>query len=247
MSVYVLGDLHLSTSVDKPMDVFGSRWQNYMERIKNNWLKIIKDEDTIIIPGDISWGLTLNEAKSDYDFIEQLPGKKVFFKGNHDLYWLTQAKMNKFISDNGYKTFTFMHNNAIEVEDFIICGTRGWYNDEKESVDDLADNKKIIAREAQRLKMSIDKALELKEYNLKTEHKEKEIIAFLHFPAVVQGYSCSEFVDELLKANIKRCYYGHLHGAYDLPYKVSFMGIDFYLTAADYLNFVPALISPKKL
>lgn len=245
MSVYVIGDLHLSLSVDKPMDVFGSRWQNYVQRIENNWKKLVCENDTVIIPGDISWGLSLDDAKADYDFIEKLPGKKIFFKGNHDLYWLTQAKMNTFIKQNGYKTFTFMYNSAMEVENFIICGTRGWYTDEKDSVDELASNKKIMAREIGRLRMSVEKAQNLQNEIYKETGKLKEIIAFLHFPCVLPGYMCEDMIKILSENNIKRCFYGHIHGSYDLPYKITNSDVDFYLVSADYLNFVPKYISEK--
>ena len=240
-----MGDLHLSCGVNKPMEIFGDRWLDHKEKIEKNWKKIIKPDDTIIVPGDISWGLDLAEAKPDFDFIESLPGKKIFLKGNHDLYWVTQNKMRIFTEVNGYKTFSFLYNSACETENYIICGTRGWYTDEREQVSDKAENQKITAREVGRLKLSINCAQALQKKIKEETGIEKEIIAFLHFPAVFPGYICDELVDVLYKAEISRCYYGHIHGNYDVPYKIRYADIDFYITSADYLNFVPMLITKK--
>ena len=245
MAEYVLSDLHLSLGVDKPMEVFGDRWINHTEKIEKNWKKLIKDDDTVIVPGDISWGLDMSEAVPDFDFIENLPGKKIFLKGNHDLYWATQKKMDDFVSQHGYKTLTFLFNNACETENFIIAGTRGWYSDEREKVSDNAENEKIIKREVGRLKISLDKAKKLQEKILEEQGIQKEILAFLHFPAVFPGYICDEIVYTLWQYDIKRCYYGHIHANYDVPSKIEYSDISFYITSADYLNFMPMLITKK--
>ena len=161
--LYTMGDLHLSRTAKKPMNIFGARWNGHDEKIEENWRKKITAEDTVVIPGDISWAMTLDEARADFDFIESLPGKKIMLKGNHDYYWQTKKKLCDFVSACGYETMTFLQNDAVETEDFIICGSRGWYNDDKENLARGADNKKIIAREVVRLKMSIDAAKKLRD------------------------------------------------------------------------------------
>ncbi len=239
MSIFAMADLHLSLSVNKPMDIFGQRWQNYVDKIKKNWCAIVNDDDTVIIPGDISWAIDLDEAKADFEFIESLPGKKLIGKGNHDYWWSTMSKNRKFLDDNGFKTIDFLFNNAYEVEDYIICGTRGWYIDEKlQNTKTDAEYPKIVAREASRLKLSLDEALKLKGDN------NKQILVFLHFPPVYNSFICDEIVDVLLQYNIKNCYFGHIHGTYNIPKVVNYKGIDFCLISADYLNFIPMIVMP---
>lgn len=239
--LYTIGDLHLSRTVKKPMDIFGARWNGHNEKIEENWRRKITAEDTVVIPGDISWAMTLEEARADFDFIESLPGKKIMLKGNHDYYWQTKKKLCDFISSCGYETMTFLQNDAVETEDFIICGSRGWYNDDKENLARGADNRKIIAREVVRLKMSIDAAKKLRDAAAERGEK-KEILAFLHFPAIFKGYMCDEIIMELYRGGIERCYYGHIHGNYDAPAKINYADIDFYLVSADYLLFDPLAI-----
>ena len=178
MSIYVMADLHLSNSTNKPMGVFGSRWTDHMDKIRKNWCAIVNDDDTVIVPGDISWAIDYNEAYKDFDFINSLPGKKLLGKGNHDYWWGTMAKNRTFVNTNGFNSIDFLYNNAYKVEDYIVCGTRGWYVDEKlqnESSD--PEYQKIINREAQRLKMSLEEAIKLKTAN-------EQILVFLHFPPV---------------------------------------------------------------
>lgn len=244
MSLYVIGDLHLSRSTEKPMGIFGKRWQEHDEKIRANWEKTIKAEDTVVIPGDISWAMTLEEAKADFDFIEALPGNKIILKGNHDYYWQTKKKLDAFLKSNGYKSMTFLHNDAVEAEDFIVCGSRGWYSEEKEVILRGADNRKIVAREVMRLNMSLNEAKKIRDM-AKANGQEKEIIAFLHFPAVFKDYVCEEIVYALKEGGVKRCFYGHIHGNYEAPAKMSYSGIDFYLVSSDYLLFEPMLILPE--
>ena len=155
MAVYVLSDLHLSTnqSTDKSMEVFGNRWQNYMNRIQTNWNRLVDPCDTVIVNGDISWAMTLEEAKSDFDFLNSLNGTKIISKGNHDFWWSTLSKINVFFEENGFDTIKILHNNAHVVGDFVICGSRGWYNDDKiATMPKTADYGKIVTREASRLR-----------------------------------------------------------------------------------------------
>lgn len=223
------------------MDIFGPRWSGYEEKLANNWKNKINDSDTVVVPGDVSWAMTLDEAKADFDFIEALPGKKILLKGNHDYYWQTKKKLDAFIEANGYKTVTFLQNDAAETENFIICGSRGWYTEEREALVRGGDNHKIIAREVMRLKMSVDAAKKL-QTEAKERGKEKEILAFLHFPAIFKGYMCDEIIAELYKGGISRCFYGHIHGNYESPAKINYADIDFYLVSADYLLFDPLLV-----
>lgn len=238
MSLFVMADLHLSTTTDKPMDVFGARWTDYMNKIKKNWSKIVTNDDTVIVPGDISWAIDYSEALEDFKFIEALPGKKLLGKGNHDFWWGTMAKNRKFLADNGFKTIDFLHNNAYKVENYIVCGTRGWYVDEKlQATTNDAEYQKIVNREASRLRTSLLEAISLRENN-------EEILVFFHFPPVFKSFICQEIIDVLKEFNIKNCYFGHIHGSYSLERQISYEGINFTLISSDFLNFVPMIIMP---
>lgn len=239
MSIYVMADLHLSTSTDKSMSVFGARWTDYMTKIKKNWSKIITDEDTVIVPGDISWAINYEQAYSDFKFINELPGKKLLGKGNHDYWWGTYAKNKRFVEENGFNTIDFLYNNAYLVEDYIVCGTRGWYVDEKmQSISsDDAEYQKIVNREASRLKMSLEEAKKLQKNN-------EEILVFLHFPPVFNDFICDEIVNVLLEYKIKNCYFGHIHGSYSIPRSFNYKDISFTLVSSDYLNFIPMIVMP---
>ncbi len=197
MSIYAISDLHLSFGVDKPMDIFGKTWQDYEKRIESNWKEKVKENDIVIIPGDISWGMTLNEALPDFKYINDLPGKKIILRGNHDYYFSTKTKLENFFKQNNLDTIYILHNNAIDIGKYILCGTRGWGNTEGT---DKALDKKIIEREKIRLKLSLDEGKKLQEQN------NKDIIVAMHFPPFISNYQ------EILKEyNVKKCIYGHLH------------------------------------
>ncbi len=245
MALFVMGDLHLSLSTEKPMDIFGARWTGYVEKIRTGWLSRVKEEDTVILAGDISWGMTPEEAKADFDFIEALPGQKIILKGNHDYWWQTLSKLEKFVKENGYQTIRFLHNNAYEVENFIICGSRGWYTDDRGSASMRgADAAKIVAREVQRITMSLDAGLKLRDA-ARERGEEKEILTFLHFPPIFKGYLCDEIVLALYRKGVERCYFGHIHGNYEAPRVISYSDIDFTLISADFLLFEPLKIEEK--
>lgn len=226
MSVYAIADTHLSLSDDKPMDIFGG-WQDYVSRLENNWKKLVTDDDTVIIAGDISWAMSLEGAKEDFRFLDSLPGKKLIFKGNHDYWWGTMKKMREFLTENGFDTIEIVHNNAFLTGNCAICGSRGWFFDDDESDD------KILIREAGRIKRSIESAKKLG----------GEPVVFLHYPPLTSSAVCSEILDILREQNIRRCYYGHLHGP---SLKNAFVGekdgIRFSLISADYLGFCPLLV-----
>lgn len=240
MSVYTIADLHLSEGTEHPMDVFGSRWSNYTEKICKNWNALVKDTDTVILPGDISWGLTPEESLADFTLLESLPGKKLLGKGNHDFWWATAAKLGRFFQEHELSSLSLLYNNALVVEDFIVAGTRGWFLDEEQqNTVGAVDFAKMIHREAQRLEISLTAARSLQSTN-----REKEILVFLHFPPVWKGYICRELVSLLESFGIKRCYFGHIHGVYQCPPSTQLGGIEYHLVSSDYLNFCPKRIFP---
>lgn len=228
MSLYAIADLHLSLGTSKPMDIFPG-WDNYVNRVKENWLKIVKDEDTVVIAGDISWAMKLEETKNDFEFLHSLPGKKLLLKGNHDYWWSTKTKINNYLLENGFDDIEIIHNSCKIVGDIAVCGTRGWmYN----SVSD--DDIKIVNREAGRLKASIDEALKLK----------KKPMVFLHYPPVYDNFACEILLSLLKEYSIDRCYFGHIHGK-NASQKVvlgDYEGINMQLIACDFLKFMPLLI-----
>jgi len=237
MSLYTIADLHLSTldTTNKSMEVFGKSWAGYITRIESNWRHLIKDDDTVVIPGDVSWALSLQESESDFKFLDSLPGKKIIGKGNHDFWWCTMRKHTEFFEKIGVKTISFLFNNAHETEEYIIAGTRGWYNDEDAAnAPDNADFTKLTNREALRLETSLKAATEIKE---KSPHK--EIIVFMHFPPFWNGKASDNLISILKKYDIKRVYFGHIHGNYTVPPSFIYDGIEMTIISADYLKFVP--------
>ena len=244
MSTYANSDLHLSTlkETDKSMEVFGKRWDNYIKRIENNWRRLVTNEDTVIIPGDVSWALSLDEALSDLKFIDSLPGKKILGKGNHDFWWATMKKHREFFDKNGIETIDFLFNNAHETEDFIIAGTRGWYHDEEtQNAQNKTDFLKLVNRECQRLDTSLKAAMKLKE-----AAPEKEIIVFMHFPPYWNGKESENIISVLEKYEIKRVFYGHIHGNYTVEPRFNYKGMEMNIISADYLEFIPKHISKEK-
>ena len=229
MSIYTIGDLHLSFSVDKPMDVFGIAWENHAERIKENWIKRVKSEDTVILLGDFSWATYLEETYKDFDYLNNLPGRKILSKGNHDYWWTTLTKMKNFLSENNMNNIDFLYNNSFLIENKIIVGTRGWINTWKSE-----ENYKILKRENERLKLSI-------ESGLKSFSEEKEIIAFIHYPPFYKEQNIPEEIDfasTLKKYNIRKCYYAHLHAeSHKDAIEGIVDGIEYKLVSSDYLKF----------
>lgn len=242
MSLFTISDLHLSqnAATNKSMEVFGKRWQNYTARLEKNWRALVTDEDTVVLAGDISWALSTEEAVEDFRLIESLPGKKIIGKGNHDFWWQTMRKLDAFKEANGFKSISFLYNNAFAVEDFIVAGTRGWFYDaDCDNIPPETDFAKIVAREVGRLRLSLDEARRLKE-----QSPEKEILAFLHFPAVWSDKTSEEILAVLKEYGITRCYFGHIHGTYDAPAVFDAEGIRFTVTSADFLHFTPLFV-PK--
>ena len=229
MSLFVLADLHLCKgNPEKTMSVF-SGWTDYQERIEKNWLELIKEEDTIVLPGDISWGMSLEEAAPDFSFINSLPGQKIIIKGNHDYWWTTMKKMEDFLSAEGFSSIKILHNNHYQYGTYGICGTRGWVNMPGETQDE-----KILKREVQRLETSIRSAVDAG----------LEPIVFLHYPPIFATNLNYDILEILYRYKIKDCYYGHIHGrsAHDLCVKNTYDDVNFHLVSGDYLQFVPEKI-----
>lgn len=224
-----MADLHLCKgNPEKTMSIFNG-WQNYQELIEKNWKELISDSDTIVLPGDISWGMSLKEAAPDFKFIEQLPGQKIVIKGNHDYWWTTKKKMEDFFAAEGCTSIKIQHNNHYRYGEYGICGTRGWVNMPGETQDE-----KVLRREVQRLETSIRSALD---EGLKP-------IVFLHYPPIFATNFNYDILDVLYRYKIEECYYGHIHGksAHDLCVKNTYDGINFHLIAGDYLQFIPEKI-----
>ena len=231
MAIFAIADLHLSFGVQKPMDIFKG-WENYTERLHENWQKYINKDDTVVIAGDISWATSFDELYPDLKFINELNGQKIISKGNHDYWWQTALKLKKFCADNNFDTISFLHNNSYFCEGLNLCGTRGWMFDDYLKPED----EKILNREALRLKASLDSA-----------QNDGEKIVFLHYPPIAGSNVCRQILDILHEYGIKRCYYGHLHNLkgrelFDMQYE----GIIFNLISSDYINFEPVFV-PKGL
>ncbi|MBS3995394.1 MAG: metallophosphoesterase [Alkaliphilus sp.] len=225
MAIYVIGDLHLSGSTNKPMDIFGENWVTHSEKIRNNWTNLVGYSDTVLVLGDISWAMTLEEAMVDLDYIDQLPGKKILLRGNHDYWWSSVKRLNSL-----YENMLFLQNDYCMVEDIAICGTRGWIcpNNQKFTQQD----KKIYERELMRLKISFDKAV---------KDKRDNIYAITHYPPTNDKFEPSGFTDIYEDYAVKKVFYGHLHGAeaFDGGLKGNFNGVEYYLASCDYLDFSP--------
>lgn len=240
MSLFTISDLHLSTleSTNKSMEIFGKRWENYVYRLEKNWRAVVTENDTVVIPGDISWATDLDEALCDLKFLDSLPGKKILGKGNHDFWWSTMAKHQVFFKKNEVKTISFLFNNCHETEDYIIAGTRGWYleQDMMKTVSPT-DFEKIILREAGRLRKSLEDAKERKNAS-----PEKEILAFLHFPPFWNEKRTPVIYELLKEYQIRNVYFGHIHGGYSVPTDFLYDEIHFHLVSADFLDFLPKII-----
>ena len=197
MALYAIGDLHLCLGAPKPMDVFGGAWIGYMQKLKQN-IGIIGPDDTTVLLGDLSWALDLSEAREDFAFIDQIPGKKIILKGNHDYWWSTATKFYKFCEQNEFSNQWILNNNHYEYDGWAICGTRGWFFEEERSG---SHDEKVFKRELIRLETSLSSAGDMPK------------MVFLHYPPKYKGYECTEILDLLKKYDVRKCFYGHLHGA----------------------------------
>lgn len=228
MAVYAIADLHLSFGTDKPMDVFPG-WTNYTERIRQRWQQLVAPEDTVVIAGDISWAMKLSDTAADFRFLQELNGQKLLLKGNHDYWWTTKAKMDKYLVEQAFTSLSILHNNYYVRDGLALCGSRGWFYDAETDADKL-----ILQREVGRLKMSIEPALQ----------DGYQPIVFLHYPPIYNGMECEEILDVLISCGIKRCFYGHIHGgnAAKRAFIGEKYGIRFQLIACDHLGFMPLAV-----
>ena len=224
MALYAIGDLHLCLGAPKPMDIFGGNWTGYIDKLKEG-MSVITEADTTVLLGDLSWALSLEESAADFAWINQIPGKKIILKGNHDYWWSTAAKFKKFCEANGFTNMEILNNNAFEYEDWAVCGTRGWFFEEERSG---AHDEKVFKRELCRLEASLKAA------------GEKRKMVFLHYPPKYKGYNCQEILDLLEKYEVRRCFYGHLHGpSHKMAMEGLWNGVEFRLVSADYIGFKP--------
>ncbi len=224
MALYAIGDLHLSLGAEKPMDVFGGAWTGYMDKLQQG-LSVITPEDTTVLLGDLSWSLDLENAVSDFSWINNIPGRKIILKGNHDYWWSTVAKFNRFCSDNGFSDLNILNNNHYVYDGWAICGTRGWFFEEDRSGE---HDEKVFRREMMRLEASLKSAGDLPK------------LVFLHYPPRYKGYTCEPILELLSRYDVQRCFYGHLHGgSHQLAMQGPWDGVVYNLVSADYLNFQP--------
>ncbi len=225
MALYAIGDLHLSLSAEKPMEIFGEKWRGHAEKLKEGFAAL-GPEDVCVLCGDLSWGMGLEETREDFLFINRLPGRKIILKGNHDYWWSTAAKARRFFAENGIDTIEILYNNCLSYGDYALCGTRGWfYEEEKGSQHDG----KIMRREVLRLETSLKAA------------GEREKLVFLHYPPVYLRYECPEILALLKEHRVRLCCYGHIHGrGCAAAFKGWRDGTEFKLVSADYLDFKPA-------
>lgn len=227
MSLFAIGDPHLSFGSDKPMDVF-SGWKNYVDRLRERWLETVSTDDTVVLVGDISWGISMEQSYPDFAFLHQLPGRKLLLKGNHDYWWTTKSKMDAFFSKNEFDSLHIIHNNAYACGEYAICGTRGWISDNGEPAD-----KKVLLREAGRLDMSIKTGKNLG----------LEPIAFLHYPPIYGADENLDILEVLHRHNITRCYYGHIHGlGHSRAINGMRDGIEYRLVSCDFTDYTPVKI-----
>lgn len=223
MALYAIGDTHLSLASDKPMDVFGGGWEGYVDKLREGFAQV-EDGDTVVLCGDLSWAMGLEEGREDFAFLDSLPGRKLMLKGNHDYWWNTAAKMNRFFQENGFASLNILHNNCYEYGAYALCGTRGWFYEEN-------GDQKVFRRELIRLEASLKAA------------GERPKLCFLHYPPCYQGYVCREIIELLERYGVERCFYGHLHGgSHRLAVEGRYGQVDYHLVAADYLDFRPQKI-----
>lgn len=224
MALYAIGDLHLCLGAPKPMDVFGGSWVGYMKKLEAG-LSVIRPEDTTVLLGDLSWALDLQDAQADFAWIDRIPGRKIILKGNHDYWWSTVAKFQNFCALHGFTNQFLLNNNHFEYDGWAICGTRGWFFEEEKSGQ---HDEKVFRRELMRLEASLRSAGALPK------------MVFLHYPPRYKGYECGEILELLQQYNVRRCFFGHLHGAsHSLALEGLWDGIEYRLVSADRLDFRP--------
>ena len=227
MALFAIGDLHLCLGAPKPMDIFGGAWVGYMDKLREG-MSVIGPEDTTVLLGDLSWALDLQNSAADFSWINEIPGRKIILKGNHDYWWSTAAKFYKFCNENGFSDQWILNNNHYEYNGNAICGTRGWFYEEERSGE---HDEKVFKRELMRLEASLKSAGDIQK------------IVFLHYPPKYKGYECMEIIELMKRYGVRQCYYGHLHGAsHGLAMEGQWDGIEYHLVSADKLGFKPFMV-----
>lgn len=227
MALYTIADLHLPLGIDKPMDIFGKAWENYVERLADNWQSTVKENDLVVLPGDFSWATYLEQSTRDFEYLHKLNGKKILLKGNHDYWWTTRNKLYEFTAKNSFDDIEFLQNNSFMYEDTAICGTRGWIHPAWDNFS--GEDRKIFDREVLRLELSLNSAGDC-----------KEIYVFTHYPPMSAALEGNAFTDMMKKYPVTKCIYGHLHGAsHRNAVEGLFGGIEYRLVSGDYLAFAP--------
>lgn len=228
MALYAIGDLHLCLGAPKPMDIFGGAWTGYMEKLREG-MSVITNEDTLVLLGDLSWALDLESSQADFAWLANVPGRKIILKGNHDYWWCTSKKFCEFCEKYGFEHLNLLNNNHFEYDGWAICGTRGWFFEEERGTQ---HDEKVFKRELLRLEASLKSAGDLPK------------IVFLHYPPRYKGYTCEPILELLERYGVRRCFYGHLHGAsHGLAMEGLWDGIEFRLVSADKLDFKPFLVN----
>ena len=226
MKIYAISDLHISTNTNKPMDIFGGNWVGYLDKIFEDWQSKVTDDDIVLIGGDISWAMRLEETKTDLEWIHNLPGKKIIIKGNHEYWWKSISAVREVLPDS----MMAIQNDSIKIGDYIICGTRGWTVPE-ENKEFLPEDEKIYKREVERLKLTLKSAKVLQENN-------EKIICMMHFPPLTDACRDTGFVDLLERFGVADVVYGHLHGAgLRTAFRGEHRGVRFHLVSCDGLDF----------
>ncbi len=221
MKVFAIGDLHLSVNNPKPMDIFGPQWEGYVDKIFEDWKEKVGEEDIVLLPGDFSWAMKLEDAKSDFDLMSTLPGKKIIIRGNHDYWWSSITAVRGVIPEGFYA----IQNDAMKFGDFIICGTRGWTVPEP-GAQVSAENEKIFKREVIRLELTLQAAKKL-------QTNGEKIICMMHYPPCNFHRNESEFISLLKQYEVSAVVFGHLHGYKRVELKFKMFDTDYYLTSCD--------------
>lgn len=227
MALYAISDLHLDFVGNKPMDIFGEKWSDHSSKIKENWIKKIKEEDTVLIAGDISWSMKMEDGIKDLEWVDRLPGKKIMIKGNHDYWWGSISKLNQLFSG-----MNFIQNNFFTYQDYAICGTRGWNYPGGEAFSEK--DEKIYVRELIRLKLSVESAVKA---------GYKKFIIMLHYPPVADQEGISGFTEIIDEIGAEIVIYGHLHGPSVVNAFEGYRnGVKYIFTSSDFINFNPVKI-----
>lgn len=229
MKIFAISDLHLSFEEDKPMDIFGEKWENYEQKILQNANDCVKEEDVLLIAGDLSWAMQIENTEKDFDFIKSLPGKKVVVRGNHDYWWKAITTVREKLEPRGVYA---LQNDSIKIGNIVIAGTRGWVVPENGKVLGEQDQK-IYDRELIRLRMALENAK-------KKADNDSEIMVLMHFPPFNSSLDENEFTSLLTEFGVTTCVYGHLHGKTKYTsYSPVIGGVKYILSSCDKINFKP--------